>query len=220
MHIIRDLVTTSLPSYRVKPLASGGHGIMSLSTCLCCWPVLCAIWGKQWSLTLKDPCRYITMHPTGLMCHARIGVYMWKIGLYHQWLTAWHLQGWEALSACSHHQCGSNVCIPDFDAAVTALMSYASLLRISYRVRLVVLMPVINRTRCHWEVFGGTNVAKYSLCAPGVAMGFTQGLPWRHQASGNTTGTSAESSWQLGHEFLTKWKRRQIAFSSGESLPV
>ena len=47
--------------------------------------------------------------------------------------------------------CGSNdVCTPDFDAdaAVSALMSYAGLLRISYGVRLVVLMPVINRTRC------------------------------------------------------------------------
>ena len=62
--------------------------------------------------------------------------------------------------------CGSNdVCIPDFDAyaVVSALLSYAGLLWISNRERLVVLMSVINRIRCRGLLAGEFRRFAYDL---------------------------------------------------------
>ena len=204
--------------------------------CLCCWP--------QHAGT--SPCARLTGRVT-LVWEC---VWGRKIGLYNQRLTAWHLRGWESLSSLSCHQLRSErrlhswlwrwgqrfdvICrlAPDLLrsalGAADAIDKQDDCLLVYFGV-----VPLTSMDCCAhepekrtefvlsaWEASGGTTVAKYCPCAPGAAMGFTWGLPWRHQASGNTTGRSTEASWQLGHEFWTKWKRRQIALSSGESLPV
>ena len=106
LHIIRGLLTPSFPRYGVKPLVSGDHDITSPSTCLCCWPQFCAPSEGSCDLWRR---RIHAGTPTCVRLAGRVTL-VWervcggKIGLYNQWLTAWHLRGWQSLSACSHHQ--------------------------------------------------------------------------------------------------------------------
>ena len=148
--------TTSLSSYEVKLLVSGGHGMKSPSTYMCSWPQFCvpsegscSLW--RWRIDAgTSPCARLA----GFVMLAWERVRVRYIKLHHQLFEVWHLQGWMSLSACSHHSWRikrrrlSRLWRWRCSYRINVVYRLAPDILTTPGVCLVVLMPVVNRTRC------------------------------------------------------------------------